>query len=91
MAKNSKKTIAVKTILDGINRQLHHSNDKLTQVEKAVLCTTLETILFDTKNYNGYNNTYWLETGFNLWLEDGKPDFPKKTEYIGKEYDRVYY
>lgn len=73
------------------NEQLKRTDEYADQKFKAGLCSVLEQVLRVTGNYNGYNHNYWNETGWKLWREAGEPDFPEKNQYIGPEYDRVYY
>ena len=53
MAK-SRKTTQVSEILNYANEQLKRTDEYATQKFKAGICTLVERILWDTKNYNGY-------------------------------------
>lgn len=88
----SRKTFEVKTVQDEINTKL--ASD-IPQEAKKELCVVLENILFKTGNYHGHNYIYWLDKGFNLWIEAGEPGFPEKELYITnnkkEEFSRYYY
>lgn len=95
-----KKTFSVAAFKDDINRRLlmayESKSDSAiydTQHFCAALCSILEDVLHKSGNYHGYNCLHWLKCGCDRWEKDGKPDFPKKNEYIngGKEYCRHYY
>lgn len=87
----AKKTTNVEMFKTWANEQLKRQDEFATQEFKAGICIGVERVLHDSGNYKGYNNTYWLETGFALWNKAGQPDFPEKNKYIGAEYDRVYF
>ena len=87
----AKKTMDVEQLKSWTNEQLKRTDDYADQKFKAGLCSVLAHVLHATGNYHGFNYTYWLETGNDLWRKDGEPDFPEKNKYIGNEYDRVYY
>lgn len=53
MAK-ARKTTQVSEILNYANEQLKRTDEFATQKFKAGICTLVERILMDTKNYNGY-------------------------------------
>ena len=104
MAKQRKKsTFDVQKFKDYVNEQLARTDDfaVLTEGFKSGMCTALERVLFDTGNYQGYQNLYWQEIGYNAWVEAGKPeewDLKKKfivglinTKYGGSDYARKYY
>ena len=89
MSAHRKKTISVFWVQDEINRML--SLDTLDQKQKIILCTLLERVLMDTKNYAGFGYNTWLNGGFDHWKKDGEPDFQEKDKYLMPEYDRTYY
>jgi len=84
-----RKTISVEAVRKIINDALE--SKRLSQDAKSALATTLERILFDTGNYHGFQYLYWAKEGYQKWVEAGKPSFPEKEQFIGPEYDRVYY
>jgi hypothetical protein len=53
MAKG-KKTIEVSMMLDWANSQLERTDEWADIGFKIVICTMVERILFNTKNYNGF-------------------------------------
>ena len=53
MAKG-KKTIEVSVMLEWANSQLKRTDEFATTDFKAGIATTIERILFNTKNYNGF-------------------------------------
>ena len=83
----ARKTVNVSDLLAFANDRL--SDDNLSQECKRGVCVMLEKALHDSGNYHGFNNTYWLSTGFFDWEKAGSPKDNKP--YIGKEYDRTYY
>lgn len=89
MSAHRKKTVRVEWLRDEINRLL--SLDTLDQKQKSILCTLLERVLMDTKNYAGFNYNTWLNGGYEKWIKDGAPEFPEKNKYLLPEYDRTYY
>ena len=82
-----KKTIAVKTILNEINALL--ALPTISQDAKQVLCSHLEEVLMETKNYRGFNDLKWRQEGCQKWEEQGRPE--DKTPFMGEEYTRVYF
>lgn len=104
MAKQRKKiTFEVEKFKNHINEQLARTDDFAINGDgfKSGLCAALERVLFDTGNYQGYQNLYWQEIGYNAWVEAGKPEeWEKKKKYIlglintkygGSDYARRYY
>lgn len=104
MAKQRKKaTFDIQKFKDYVNEQLARTDDFAVSSEgfKSGMCTALERVLFDTGNYQGYQNLYWQEIGYNAWVEAGKPEeweLKKKfilglinTKYGGSDYARKYY
>lgn len=89
--KRSRKTINVVDIKEDINKLLALDSDRVSEDSKKDLCAFLESVLMKTHNYMGYNYVDWLNGGFDKWWEDGQPDFPEKSFYIGREYSRRYY
>ena len=83
----ARKTFEVDKLIDWVNYRL--ANDNMTQDEKAGLCITLEHVLHETKNYNGFNSYHWINGGYNQWIKDGSPK--DNSPYLGPRYDRVYY
>ena len=65
------------------------------------MCVVLERILLDSGNYQGYQDLYWNEIGFQQWLDNGKPEYwHTKSQYIyglpgskynGSKFSRRYY
>ena len=84
-----RKTITVQAIRNTANAQL--ARNFWTQDAKRAICMMLESVLHETGNYRGYNNTLWLDGGCGAWQEAGKPEGWIKAAFIGPEYDRQYY
>jgi len=93
--KQGRKTIKVKELVESLNQQL--ANPNLSQEEKKVICSIIEKILLDTNNYRGFTHITWATGGAEEWfkaVEEGRvreDDYKAKQEYIGPEYDRIYY
>ena len=93
--KQGRKTIKVKELVASLNQQL--ANPNLSQEEKKVICSITERILLDTNNYRGFTYITWSTGGAKEWLkavEEGRvkeDDYKAKQEYIGPEYNRIYY
>jgi len=96
------KTFDVMTFKTYVNQQLSRTDDYATESFKSGLCVTLEEVLHKTGNYNGFNDLYWLETGYDQWRTIGKEIEvweEKKTyiygtpdsKYKGNKYSRRYY
>jgi hypothetical protein len=85
MAKG-KKTITMKRVLELSNIVL----ESLPEGSKDV-CLLIETLLHETGNYAGYNNTYWMKQGYEEWVAAGKPEGILKSKFYGPEYKRVYF
>lgn len=85
----ARKTIEVAKLKERINGYL--ARKEISQDEKKSLCILLESVLMDTGNYRGFNQTYWLDKGFDEWKAAGRPNFPEKDKFLGPEYDRVYF
>jgi hypothetical protein len=81
------KNVKVDKVKGMINYILADSS--LSQETKKEFCIFLETILHETKNYNGYNFLEWINGGYKKWVEDNRPK--DNGKYVGKEYDRIYY
>ncbi len=81
-------TIKVEEIKDRVNKILALPN--IDQEVKSGFCVFLESILIETKNYNGFNSLTWLNGGCHKWKEDGSPK-DIKAKYMGLEYDRFYF
>ena len=101
MAK-SKKTFDVVTFKDYVNKQLSRTDEYATEDFKSGLCVALQEALHRTGNYNGFNDLYWLEIGWNEWRTIGNEteDWEKKkvfiygtpdSKYRGSKYARRYY
>lgn len=73
-----------------VNKRLE--DPELSQEVKAELCTMLEHCLFQEGKYHGFNYIYWIRQGCGEWEKAGRPEDPDtKKQYIGPEYDRMYY
>lgn len=97
-----KKTFEVEKFKEYVNIQLARTDEYATEEFKSGLCIALQEVLHRTGNYNGFNDLYWLETGFNEWRTIGKEteDWEEKKKYIygspcskyrGSKYARRYY
>lgn len=90
-----RKTIAVERIKEVVNEQL--KNDNISQEAKKELCSVLETVLFETDNYNGFNHLKWINGGSAEWMHllnkglVSATDSVSRQQYIGPEYNRRYY
>ena len=51
-----RKTIEVQKVLDYVNNQLARTDVYADEKFKAGMCTMIERMLYDTKNYKGYMN-----------------------------------
>jgi len=51
-----KKTVGVNGMLDWANKQLQRTDEFADEKFKAGMCTMIERMLYDTKNYKGYMN-----------------------------------
>ena len=85
MAKG-KKTITMKRVLELSNIVL----ESLPEGSKGV-CLLIETLLHETGNYAGYNNSYWMEKGYTEWVAAGKPEGIMKSKFYGPKWKRVYF
>ena len=101
MARN-KKTFDVVTFKEYVNNQLARTDEYATEDFKSGLCIALQEVLFRTGNYNGYNDLYWNEIGWQEWRTIGKEteDWEEKklfiygtpdSKYHGSKYARRYY
>lgn len=87
-----KKTINFDEFKAEVNRILNvPENQVVTQEFKSGICSLYEHFAMKTRNYNGFNHTYWMEKGYKEWEEAGRPDFPEKQKYFGLEYTRTYH
>jgi len=89
MKRKVRKTIEVAKVLETANKLF--ANTEISQEEKSGVSALLEEILHATNQYKGFNDIYWRKTGYRLWVEAGKPDFPEKKKFMGPEWDRFYY
>lgn len=98
----SKKTFDVETFKSYVNKQLSRTDEYATEDFKSGLCVALQEILHRTGNYNGFNDLYWLEIGWDEWRTIGNEteDWEEKKKYIygtadskyrGCQYSRRYY
>ena len=69
------------------------ANDLLASSENGSvdLCLLLESILHKTGNYKGYNNLYWLNDGYQRWVQAGRLENETKKQFYGPEFKRLYY
>jgi hypothetical protein len=51
-----RKTIEVQKVLEYVNNQLARTDEFADEKFKAGMCTMIERMLYDTKNYKGYMN-----------------------------------
>ena len=93
----ARKTIEIEKLKGWVN---HRLADPKTPVEvRKALAGLLENALFETGNYRGFNDLYWMNRGYEEWVDAGRPEeFPAKYRYIwGPDADgvdpcrRVYY
>jgi len=98
----SKKTFSVEIFKNYVNKQLKRTDGFATDEFKSGLCLTLEQVLHESNNYNGYQDLYWDEIGFNEWSTTGgrTEEWEKKklfiygtsdSKYSGSKHARVYY
>jgi len=85
MAKG-KKTITMKRVLELSNIVL----ESLPEGSKDV-CLLIETLLHETGNYAGYGNSFWLDHGYEEWVNAGKPEGIMKSKFYGPEWKRIYF
>lgn len=89
---SKRKTIPVEKVKEIANQFLANSsnNEYMNSDVRAGVAVLLERILFETKNYAGFNYVKWSkEGGFEDWVKDGEPN--NKDEYLGDPSRRVYY
>jgi len=90
-----KLTFKVDEFKSWINQQLKRTDDIATDEYKAGLCEAIEHVLQKSNRYEGYNDNYWLQKGWQEWREAGEPDFPLKDKFIcgptGQKFNRQYY
>ena len=93
--KQRRTTIKVKELVEIVNQ--HLANPNLSQEEKKGICLLIERILLDTNNYRGFTHITWVTGGAEKWFKAEKEgrvredDYKAKQEYIGPEYNRIYY
>jgi len=76
-----RKTIEVARIKEMANKFFKESADEMVD-EREALKVFIDSILFETNNYHGFNMLYWLEQGFEEWNAAGKPD---GNEWVNKD------
>jgi hypothetical protein len=91
----SRNTFNIVELKDWVNQQLERTDDFADDKFKAGLCCVIEHVLTTTNRYKGYNDNYWLKSGFQEWRKAGEPGFPEKNKYCygpsGQRYNRHYY
>lgn len=94
MAKK-KLTYKIDEFKQWVNAQLKRTDEFANDIFKSALCTELEHVLKNCNSYQGYNDNYWLQQGWNEWRAAGEPDFPEKNKFIygpsGQRFNRQYY
>jgi hypothetical protein len=89
MAKR-RKTIDVSEVLARVNALLSADDSRYCNADvRKGAASVLETVLFATGNYAGFNYLGWVDGGCERWIADGKPE--DKESYIGDRTRRVYY
>jgi hypothetical protein len=90
---NTRNTVDVVELVNWANEQLRRTDEYADEKFKAGIFHTVRQVLFKTKNYEGFNYTYWYDRGFDEWKSDGEPI--DKDPYMiadgGTEYDRFFY
>lgn len=90
-----KNTFKVEEFKTWVNQQLKRTDDFANDEYKAGLCAALEHVLQNSNRYQGYNDNYWLQKGWQEWRNAGEPDFPLKDQFIygptGQRFNRHYY
>ena len=84
------KTLSCAELKDTANDWI--SRPQLTDTEKRLIHSFVETLLMRRKAYRGYSYRYWIERGYEEWVNDGEPD--DKTPYLYGSYskeDIVFY
>ena len=86
-----RKTIDVSEVLMNANRLLAApDSDHCTPAFRKGVAAMLESVLWATSNYNGFNYLGWaVEGGCERWREAGSPK--DNAPFIGDETRRVYY
>jgi hypothetical protein len=79
--KNKKRNATLQAVVDKANEFMNESPDSDRPARK-MLAVFVDSLLFEARCYNGYNYLYWLETGYDQWVKDGRPDFLEKDPYI---------
>ena len=97
-----KKTINVVALKEYANIQLARTDEHATESFKSGICVMIERVLHDSGNYKGFNDLYWMETGWNEWRTVGNETevWEEKKKYIygtpdskyhGNKFCRFYY
>lgn len=83
----ARKTIEVEWIKKKVNLYLagEHSNEE----QRKTMAIFLEGVLHKTGNYDGFQYLDWIEGGRDRWVAEGQPH--NTSDYIGREWRRVYY
>ena len=85
-----RKTIEIERIKELANKFFRESKDEM-MAERKALQSFIETILYETNTYYGFNYVHWLEKGFNEWIEAGEPDGKEKYKFFGDETRIIFY
>jgi hypothetical protein len=85
-----RKTIPVADVVEKANRLLANTNERLTPEFRKGVAAVVESVLFGTGTYAGYNYLGWaVEGGVEQWRRDGEPR--DNTPYLGDQTRRFYY
>ena len=84
-----KKTVRVAFVKTEANVIL--ANPDVSQEAKKGVASLLESILHESNNYLGFGYIAWANGGCERWMEETGSDHTKTHEYLGEEYDRIYY
>ena len=68
----------IKELINAINKSIANAPTSEAREELKQIYFTL---LIKADLYNGFNYNYWLNSGYLLWVQAGKPK--DKTPYLG--------
>ena len=93
--RNKKTQFKVEDFKALANELLKQQDAAATDAYKKGVCELLERVLRKCNREIEYDYTYWKESGYMQWMQDGEPEVAdKKQKYIlgpsGQEYNRTY-
>ena len=73
-----RKTIKICDLIRFTNKWLDQS--RLSSEDRETLSSFIEMLLHEHHIYGGFNYRYWVKTGYDKWVLDGKPE--DNTPYL---------